>query len=85
MADVMSRHHRGDGGDEQPRHPSTVPSNCESAQPPKMRQNSKSLTVYQPFNKLGGPIPIQLDLESLKFYSIGQYSEHYVQHIGNLI
>ena len=35
MADVLPRHHGGDGGDEPPRHPSTVPGNCESVSPPK--------------------------------------------------
>ena len=30
-------------------------------------QHSKSLTVYQLFNKLGGPIPIQFDLEASHF------------------
>ena len=46
MADVMSRHHRGDWGDEQPRHPPTLPGDYESALPHKRRQHSKSLIVY---------------------------------------
>ena len=58
MTDVLPRHHGGDENDEPPRHPSTVPGNCEFAPPPKRRQHSKSLTVYQLFNKLGGFIPI---------------------------
>ena len=43
----------------------------ESAPPPKRRQHSTSLTIYQLFNKLGGPILIQFDLEGLTFYVIG--------------
>ena len=85
MTDVMSRHHGGDVGDERSRYPPIVPGDCESAPPPKRRQPSKSLTVYQFFNKLGNPILIQFDLEGLTFYVVGQYSEHYVWHIGNLI
>ena len=46
MADVLSRHHGGDVGDEPPRHPTTIPGDCESVPPPKRRQHSKSLTVY---------------------------------------
>ena len=85
MADVLSRHHRGDEGDKPPRHPPTVPGDCESAPPPKRSQYSKSLIVYQLANKLGGYIPIQFDLEGNTFYVVGLYSEHYVRHIGSLI
>ena len=85
MVGVMFRHHGGDVDDELPRHPPIVPGDCESAPPPKRRQHSKSLIVYQLFNKLGGPIPIQFDLEGLTFYVVGQYSEHCVRHNGNLI
>ena len=46
IVDVMSRHHGEDGGDEPPKHPPTIPGDCESALPPKRRQYSKSLTVY---------------------------------------
>ena len=67
MTDVMSRNHGGDGGDEPPRHPPTVPSYCESTPPPKRRQHSKSLVVYLLFNKLGGHILIQFDLEGFHF------------------
>ena len=84
MTDVISRHHGGDEGDEPPRHPPSVPSNCESTPPPKRRQHSKSLTIYQLVNKLGSYIPIQFDLEGNTFYAVGQYSEHYVRHIGSL-
>ena len=34
MTDIMSRHHGRDGGDELPRHPFTVPGDCEFAPPP---------------------------------------------------
>ena len=34
MADVISRHHEGDGGNEPPRHPLTVLGDCEFAPPP---------------------------------------------------
>ena len=37
MIDVLSRHHGGDRGDEPPRHPSTIPANCESAPSSKKR------------------------------------------------
>ena len=37
MADLMSRRHGGDGGDEPPRHPPTIPGDYESATPPKRR------------------------------------------------
>ena len=46
----MSRHHRGYGSDEPPRHPLIVPGDCKSASPPKKRQHSKLLTVYQLFS-----------------------------------
>ena len=86
MADVMPSHHGGDGADEPPRHPSsTILVDCESASPPKRRQYYKSLTVFQLYNKLQGPIPIQFDLEGETFYAVGEYSEHYVWHIGSLI
>ena len=85
MSDVLPRHHGGDGGDESPRNPPIVPDDCESAPPPKRRQHSKSLTVYQLINKLGGCIPIQFDLERDTFYAIFQYSEHNIRHIGSLI
>ena len=78
MADVMSRYHGGDEGDEPPRHPPTVLSDCEFALPPKRRQHSKSLTVHQLFNKLRDLIPILFDLEGFTFYIVGQYYEHYV-------
>ena len=71
MADVMSRYHGGDKGDELPRYRPTVPGDCESSLPFKRRQHSKSLTAYQLFNKLGGPIPIQFDMEVLTFYVVG--------------
>ena len=71
MADVMSRHHGGDGGDESPRHPPTVRGECASTSPSKRRQHSKSLIVYQLFNKPRGRIPIQFDLEDLTFYIVG--------------
>ena len=71
MADVLPRHHGGDRGDEPPRHPPSVLGDYESAPPPKRRQHSKSLTVYQLFNKLGGPIPIHFDLEGDIFYVVG--------------
>ena len=58
MSDVISRHYGGNGGHVPPRQPPTVPGDCESASPPKRRQHSKSLIVYQLFNKLGGLIPI---------------------------
>ena len=73
------------GGDESPRHPPTVAADCEFALPPKMRQHYKSLTVYQLVNKLGGYILIQFDMEGNIFYVVGQYSKHYVRHIGSLI
>ena len=63
----MSKHHGGDGGDKPPRHPLTIPDDYESASPPKRRQHYKSLTIYELFNKLGAPIPIQFDLEGLTF------------------
>ena len=63
MANVMPRNHEGDRSHEPPRHPPTIPADCESAPPPKRRQHSKSLIVFQLYNKLGGPIPIQFDLE----------------------
>ena len=86
MADVMPSHHGEDGGDEPPRHPpSIVPANCESAPLPKRRQHYKSLMVFQLYNKLQGPIPIQFDLEGETFYAVGEYSKHYVQYIGSLI
>ena len=85
MVDVLSRHHGGDEGDEPPRHLPTVLGDCESTPPPKRRQHSKSLTIYQLVNKLGTCIPIQFDLEGDTFYVVGLYSEHYVRHIGNLI
>ena len=47
--------------------------------------HTKSLTVYQLFNKLGGRIPIQFNLKGLTLYPVGQYSEHYVQYISSLI
>ena len=53
MAEVMPSHHKGDRGDEPPRHPpSTVPTDCQFAPPPKRRQHYKSLTVFQLYNKL---------------------------------
>ena len=58
MADILSRHHGGDWSEEPPRHFVIVSSDCESVAPPKGRQNSKSLTEYQHFNKLGKCIPI---------------------------
>ena len=58
MIDVMFRLDRGDMGDEPPKYPPTVPDDCESVPSPKRRQHSKSLTIYQLFNKLGDPIPI---------------------------
>ena len=84
MADVMPTHHGGDGGDELPRHPLIVLSDYQFP-PPKRSQHSKSLTTFQLYTKLGGPIPIQFDLEGKTFYVVGQYSEHYVRHIGSLI
>ena len=51
----MYRHHRGDGVDESSKHPPIVPGDCESA--PPLKTSSKSFTVYQLFNKLGGPYP----------------------------
>ena len=75
MADVMPSHHGSDGGDELPRHPSsTVLANCQFALPPKRRQHYKSLTVFQLYNKLQGPIPVQFDLEGETFYAVGEYS-----------
>ena len=86
MTDVMSSYHGGDGGDEPPRHPPpTVPADCESALPPKRKQHYKSLTVFQLYNKLQGPISIEFDLEGEIFYAVGQYFDHVVQHIGSLI
>ena len=70
MADVLPRHHGGDGGDEPPRHPLIVLSDCQFL-PPKRRQHSKSLTALQLYTKLGGPIPIQFDLEGETFYVVG--------------
>ena len=58
MANVMSMHHIGDVGDEPPKHSPIVPGDCESAMPLKKRYHSKSLIVYQLFNKLGHLIPI---------------------------
>ena len=59
MADVMPSHHGGDKGDEPPRHPPCiVPGDCKSAPPPKRRQHYKSLTMFQLYDKLRGPIPI---------------------------
>ena len=58
MADVLPSYHGGDVGDELPRHPPTVPGDCESALPSKRRHHSKLLTVYQLVNKLGGHITI---------------------------
>ena len=59
MTDVMPSHHGGDRGDEPPRYPpKTVLADCESAPPPKMRQDYKSLTIFQLYNKLQGLIPI---------------------------
>ena len=58
IAEIMSRYIGGDGADELPRHPPIIPSDCESASPLKMRQHSKSLTIYQLFNKLGGLTPL---------------------------
>ena len=43
---VLSTHHVGDGGDEPPRHPPTVPGGYESAPPPNKRPHSKLLIVY---------------------------------------
>ena len=71
MANVLSRHHGRDEGDELPRHPPIVPGDCESASPPKRRQHYKSLSVYQLVNKLGGCILIQFDLEGNTFYVVG--------------
>ena len=86
MADVIPSHHGGDGGDELPRHPhSIVLTDCESAPPPKRRQYYKSFMVYQLYNKLGRLIPIQFNLDGETFYAVGEYSEHYVRHIGSLI
>ena len=73
------------GGNGPLRHPPTVLGDCESASPLKRRKHSKSLMVFQLYTKLGGPIPIQFDLKGETFYTIGQYSEHYVRHIGSLI
>ena len=84
-AEVMPRHHGVDGGDEPPRHPPTILGDCESAPPPKRRQRTKSLTFFRLYNKLGGPIPIQFDLEGETFYVVGQYFKHCVWHIGSLI
>ena len=82
----MPSHHGGDWGDELPKHPpNTVPIDCESIPPPKRRQHYKSLTVFQRYNKLQGHIPIQFDLEGETFYAVGEYSEHYIRHIGSLI
>ena len=86
MTDVyMPTYHGGDEGDELSRHPPSVPVDCESARPLKRRQHSKSLIVFHLYNKLGGLIPIQFDLEGETFYVIGQYSKHYVRHISSLI
>ena len=85
MADVMPRHHRGDGGDEPYRYPPTIPIGCEFAPPPKRRQHLKSLMVFQLYNKLGGPIPIQFDLERGNILCCWPYFEHYVRHIGSFI
>ena len=52
MADVMPTHYRENEGDEPPKHPPTLPTDCESAPPPKRRQHSKSLIVFQLYNKL---------------------------------
>ena len=82
----MPSHHGRDRGDEPPRHPpSTVLTDWESALPPKMRQHYKSLTIFQLYNKLQGPIPVQFDLEGETFYAVGEYSDHYVRYIGSLI
>ena len=82
----MPSHHGGDGGHEPPRHPpNTGLADCESAPPPKRRQHCKSLTVFQLYSKLQGPIPIQFDLEEETFYAVGEYSKHYVWHIGSMI
>ena len=86
MANVMPSHHGGDGVDEPPRHPpSTDPADYEFAPPPKRRQHYKSLTVFQLYNKLQSLFPIRFNLEGKTFYAVGEYSEHYVQHIGSLI
>ena len=64
MVDVILNHHKEDRSDELPRHPPIiVPADCESAPPPKRRQQYKSLTVLHLYNKLGGTISIQFDLE----------------------
>ena len=86
MADVMSSHHGGDGDEELPRPPSsTVPADYQSAPPLKMRQHYKSLTVFQLYDKLRSPIPVQFDLEGNTFYAVGEHFEHYVRHIGSPI
>ena len=85
MTDVLPRHHGGDKSDKPPRHSPIVPSDYESAPSHKRRQHSKSLTIYQLFNKLGCPIPIQFDLEGEIFYVVCQYFEHCVWYIGSLI
>ena len=79
----MPSHHGGDGGDEPPSHPpSTVPAYSESAPSSKRSQHYKSLTIFQLHNKLQGPILIQFNLEGETFYTVGEYSKHYVRHIG---
>ena len=78
MVDVLPRHHGEDEGNESPRHPPIILDDWESAPPLKRKKHSKSLAVYQLFNKLEGHIPIQFDLEGDTFYVVGQYSKHYV-------
>ena len=86
MANIMPSHHGGVGGDEPPKHPpNIVPADCQFTLPPKRRQHYKSLTIFQSYNKLQGPIPVQFDLEGETFYVVGEYSEYYIRHIGSLI
>ena len=69
-----------------PRHPpSIVLADCESTLHPKRRQHYKLLTVYHLYNKLGCPIPIQLDLDGETCYAVGEFFEHYIRLIGSLI
>ena len=75
MADALSKHHGGDGGKVSPKRPTIVYGDCESTTPPKKSQHSKSLIVYQLFNKIGKVIPIQFDFEGQTFY---------VRHIDNI-